>query len=86
MSTIRMLATCLVGIVAFLVLLQGCASVTANMSEGERLYRGNCASCHRLIAPDEHDVAAWRHYVDEYGAKLDESKKRRIMAFLSGAE
>ncbi len=86
MSGARMLATCLVGVVLILALMQGCASVTAGMSEGERLYRANCASCHRLIRPEEHEAVLWRHYVDEYGSKLDEEKKRRILEFLAGAE
>ena len=70
-------------IVAALTLVHGCVSLTAELSEGERLYRAKCSSCHRLIGPEEHGAPAWRHYVDEYGQPLTSDEKHRILEFLT---
>ena len=75
----------LICVAAALFVLHGCASLTAELGEGERLYRANCSSCHRLIRPEEHDAPAWRHYVDEYGQALTHEEKRLILDFLLGA-
>ena len=69
-----------------MVSIHGCASATAHMTDGERLYRANCGSCHRLIGPEEHSEAMWSHYVDEYGPDLDDDEKRQILAFLTQGE
>ena len=82
----KKLMACLGGVVLIPALIHGCVSVTAEMSFGERLYRANCASCHRLIGPTEHDAATWSHYVDEYGTGLDEVQKREVMVFLTQAK
>ena len=86
MTCIRQWAVWLVVAAAILTLIYGCASVTAEMGAGERLYRGKCSSCHRLIGPEEHEASTWRHYVDEYGSKLHEDEKRSILQFLADEE
>jgi hypothetical protein len=73
-------------VIAILVFVHGCVSLTAELSEGERLYRAKCSSCHRLIGPEEHDAPAWRHYVDEYGQGLTGNEKQRILYFLTGGQ
>lgn len=83
MSYRRKLWACLGGVVLIPALIHGCASVTSEMSTGERLYRANCASCHRLIGPEEHDAAMWSHYVDEYGTGLDDVQKREVLIYLT---
>jgi hypothetical protein len=82
----RRWGTPLVAAGLILGLMHGCVSVTAEMSPGERLYRANCGSCHRLIGPEEHDVATWQHYVDEYGSNLDDDEKRQVLTFLTRTE
>jgi len=82
----RKLMACLGGVLVIPALIHGCVSVVAEMSSGERLYRANCASCHRLIGPEEYDVATWSHYVDEYGTGLDDAEKSEVMVFLTQAK
>ena len=53
-----------------LVLVWGCHPPSVQLSPGERLYRASCASCHRLIQPQEHDEDTWRAYVEKYGDRL----------------
>ncbi|UCD48574.1 MAG: cytochrome c [Phycisphaerales bacterium] len=79
----KKLMVCLGVAVLITAMIHGCVSVTAQMSSGERLYRANCASCHRLIGPEEHDAAMWSHYVDEYGTGLDEVQKREVLVYLT---
>jgi len=74
------------GVVLTATLIHGCATVTAEMTSGERLYRANCASCHRLIGPEEHDAATWSRYVDEYGTGLNDTEKSEVMVFLTQAK
>lgn len=69
-----------------LTLFYGCVSVTRDISDGERLYRAKCSSCHRLIGPEEHEASAWPHYVNDHGPGLTGAEKRRILDFLTNAQ
>lgn len=53
-------------------------------SDGERLYRAQCARCHRLYQPAEFRSAHWRRYVEKYGkrAGLDKEEKEAILRYL----
>jgi mono/diheme cytochrome c family protein len=50
--------------------------------DGAALYRRNCASCHRLKSPSEHDAATWRRAVDRFGARLTPGERAAIAAHL----
>jgi len=86
MKRVRQLALWCTGAILIAVFIHGCVSATAHMSQGEKLYRANCSSCHRLIEPEEHDAATWGHYVEEYGPNLDDATKRQILVFLTQEE
>jgi len=61
-------------VVALVVIVSGCAATApqqgSEMTEGERLYRANCASCHALRKPANYTDEAWQSYVAKYGEKL----------------
>jgi mono/diheme cytochrome c family protein len=46
-------------------------------SDGERIYRGHCASCHRLRAPSEHTRARWEWAIKEFGARAHLTDEQR---------
>ncbi len=51
---------------------------------GERLYRGHCASCHRLRDPSEETRDRWAWAVDRFGprAHLSPGERVLVLAFL----
>jgi cytochrome c5 len=53
--------------------------------DGAALYRRNCASCHRLKAPAEHDAATWRAAVERFGARLPAGERAAIADWLATA-
>lgn len=55
-------------------------------TEGERLFRANCQTCHRLPDPKSKSDADWPHFVQRYGerARLSESQIALITAHLQG--
>lgn len=57
------------------------------MSEGERLYRGNCASCHALRNPRNYTDGEWEVYLRKYGEKieLDSAEQSKILGYLQAA-
>lgn len=59
----------------------------APMSSGERLYRANCASCHRLIEPSRFSDEQWPDLVRRYGGRLNLSVEveSQILEFLRSA-
>ena len=56
------------------------------MSEGERLYRAKCISCHRAYEPGER--RDWPRVVDKMQANrkvhLNQDERAEILAFLQG--
>ena len=66
---------------------EACGSAPSRpMSEGERLYRSKCVSCHRAYEPGErHD---WTDVVDKMEANrkvhLSQEERAEILAFLQG--
>ncbi len=83
---IRTLLGCLCAL-----LLLGCAAKNSRsaheMTEGERLYRANCASCHSLRNPADYTDEQWVKYVAKYGEKLNlsEEKQAKILSHLQSS-
>lgn len=72
---------------AFLLLAAACGSAPSRpMSEGERLYRAKCISCHRAYEPGERKD--WAAVVDKMLANrkvhLSQEERAEILAFLQG--
>lgn len=67
----------------------GCAGESGNIkvtgSDGGRLYRAKCGSCHRLMSPSEHNADKWAEYVEKYGNKirLTDEEKQNILDYLT---
>jgi len=79
-------------IVTTLIALFGCAAnnghrKSENMTESERLYRANCASCHALRNPADYTDDQWVAYVAKYGEKLKLSpdKQEKILIYLQSS-
>lgn len=72
----------MMGLGGILMLAWGCHPPSATLEPGERLYRGKCSSCHRLISPHEHDDKTWLVYVEKYGKNLSAAEKNLIMQYL----
>lgn len=58
------------------------AAKKSPMTEGERLYRRKCASCHRLLPPKKYSDEKWEEYVIKYGKKIKEQDKQKILEYL----
>lgn len=65
--------------------LGGCSMLAEQTSAPSQLplYASKCGACHRLIGPDEHDEATWKHYVEKYGKKLTDDEKQEILNYLT---
>jgi mono/diheme cytochrome c family protein len=70
-----------------LATLAACAHTAGGEAEappdGARLYRRNCASCHRLKAPAEHDAATWRGAVERFGTHLSPAERQAVADWLA---
>lgn len=51
--------------------------------DGAALYRRNCAACHRLKSPDEHDAETWRRAVERFGTHLSKDERRLVGDWLA---
>ena len=51
-------------------------------SPAETLYNAKCASCHRLLPPQDYTSYQWRLYVDKYGKKMTEPEKKTVLNYL----
>ena len=69
-----------------LILIHGCQSMAVQMSDGEKLYRSKCSSCHNIIEPKQHDEETWQKYVYEYGKKMTSEEKQLVLQYLGGSE
>lgn len=65
----------------------GCAATVGKktMTEGERLYRARCRSCHSLIDPKKHSDSQWQVLLGKYGenSNLTENESKRILEYLT---
>lgn len=81
----RLIAPIGVGLLS-LVLLAGTSVIAgeADMARGARLYSDNCARCHNLRAPSEHDDRDWPTVITHMRvvAGLPGDQARAILAFL----
>ena len=62
----------------------GCQYMGVEMSDGERLYRSKCSSCHNIIAASEYDKLTWEKYIDKYDKKLKREEKELMLEYLAG--
>jgi len=76
----------LFGSIGLFMSIHGCQSMAVQMSDGERLYRAKCSSCHNIIEPSRHDRQTWQKYVDEYGRKMTIEEKRLVLQYLVGSD
>ncbi len=56
----------------------------SKISEGERLYRANCRSCHTLRDPASHTDEQWPGLVHRYGDRihLSPESQQKILDYL----
>ena len=61
--------------------------MTETQSDGQRLFRNNCRTCHRLPKPKSKTDAEWPSLVARYGerAKLSVEQIELITAYLQAA-
>lgn len=70
--------------VGLLVVVEGCQEMAAEMSEGERLYRSKCSSCHSTIEPERFGKEQWREHIDRFGKKMTAEEKDTVLEYLTG--
>jgi hypothetical protein len=51
-------------------------------SPAKTLYSAKCASCHRLLPPQDYTSDQWRLYVDKYGKKMTQLQKQTVLDYL----
>ena len=80
----------MISLMLFLII--GCATTepvqnTKPVSHGERLFRSNCQSCHRLPNPLSHPPEDWSRLVHHMGprAHLPDSSMAEIVQYLEVA-
>ena len=54
------------------------------LSEGDRLYRAKCTSCHRLLKPKDYPDEKWQEAVKKFGKKLTDEERKKILEHLQG--
>lgn len=52
---------------------------------GRSLYSAKCASCHRLLPPEDYSAQTWKQYVDKYGKAMTASQKQRLLNYLTAS-
>ena len=69
---------------ALVLLLIGChQGGRTQMSEGDRLYRAKCASCHRLVDPDEYENEQWHAFLADHGPRMTQAERTAIADHLA---
>ena len=76
----------LFGAIVLFTSIHGCLSMAVQMSDGEKLYRAKCSSCHNIIEPGRHNNETWQKYVDEYGRKMTIEEKQLVLQYLVGSD
>lgn len=79
-----LLAVLIVLLLQLYIFMYGCSSTAGTDigTPGRSLYASKCASCHRLLPPQDYTAEQWRHYVDKYGEKLTPEQKQVILDYL----
>jgi mono/diheme cytochrome c family protein len=84
----RFVAGCAALLLAALVISCGPkVELAESQSDGQRLFRANCRSCHRLPNPKSKTDSEWPSLVNRYGerAKLSPEQIDLIIAYLQAA-
>lgn len=85
----RIFLLCLMSLAGVLLLLylllSGCGAPAERlpMQAGQALYSAKCASCHRLLPPEDYTADVWREYVVKYGKQATEAQRQEILDYLS---
>ncbi|MFQ6034507.1 MAG: c-type cytochrome [Sedimentisphaerales bacterium] len=72
--------------VGLFMLVYGCHNMAKEMSDGQKLYRAKCSSCHNIIAPECYDREKWHLYVDKYGQKMTTEEKQVVLQYLVSSD
>lgn len=72
-------------LMTFVIVSSALAAEKRPLTEGERLYRSKCASCHRLLPPKKYSDEKWEEYVIKYGKKIKEEERQKILEYLKGS-
>lgn len=77
------IALCVLLVMGLAALPWGCHPATnAPMSDGERLYRAKCASCHRLMDPEARCPEQWQALLVHHGPAMTEAERSAILTHL----
>ncbi|MHC4290711.1 MAG: c-type cytochrome [Planctomycetota bacterium] len=49
---------------------------------GKALYSAKCASCHRLLPPQDYTGDLWKDYVIKYGEQMTELQRQELLNYL----
>jgi hypothetical protein len=71
--------------VGLLILMHGCDNMSAEVSNGETLYRAKCSSCHNIIIPTHHNKEKWHRYIDKYGQEMTTEEKQVVLQYLANS-
>ena len=72
----------LFGVLGLSILVHGCHDVMVEMSDGEKLYRAKCSSCHKIIAPSRFNRDIWLRYIEKFGGKMTDEEKLVVLRYL----
>jgi len=66
------------------LLLSGCSTPAERppVQAGQILYSAKCASCHRLLPPEDYTSDVWQEYVSKYGKQMAEAQRQEILNYL----
>lgn len=79
----RLASTALAALAALAACAHGGGGAPPGPPDGAALYRRSCTSCHRLLAPAEHDAATWGRAVERFGTRLSPEERAAVTAWLS---
>jgi hypothetical protein len=74
--------TLLFGVLGVSILVYGCHDVMVEMSDGEKLYRAKCSSCHKIIAPSRFNRDIWLRYIEKFGGKMTDEERLVVLQYL----
>jgi hypothetical protein len=49
------------------------------LSEGEKLYRAKCTSCHRLLPIEDYPLEKFQEYIGKYGKEMTDEEKEILL-------
>jgi hypothetical protein len=51
-------------------------------SEGEKLYRAKCTSCHRLLPIEDYPLEKFEEYIGKYGKEMTDEEKEFLLEMI----